>query len=88
LCRSLDTCTPPSIVVTQTSVNTVIDRREENEPQYLASDSFQNLLLKLPLDFMALVVCRGFSMQIQQSAEVKLRRLEKLDFANVDLSRV
>ena len=54
-------------------------------PEHL--DTLKNLLLELPLNFLALVVSRRFSMQVQQRTKIKLRRLEQLDLADMDLWR-
>ena len=42
-------------------------------------------LLELLLNLLSLVFGRGISVQAKQSTEIKLRRLEQLDFADVDL---
>lgn len=51
----------------------------------VASNSLQNRLLEFPLNLVALVIRRGFTVQVQQSTEIELGRLEQLDLANVDL---
>lgn len=52
-------------------------------PEHL--DTLKNLLLELPLNFLALVVSRRFSMQVQQRTKIKFRRLQQLDLADMDL---
>lgn len=48
-------------------------------------DRFKNLFLELPLNFLALVISRRFSVQVQKRTEIELRGLEKLDLADMDL---
>lgn len=48
-------------------------------------DTLQNLLLELPLNLVALIISRRLPVEIQESAKVKLGRLEKLNLADVNL---
>ncbi len=45
----------------------------------------QNLLLELPLDLLALLICVRFAVEVKESAEVELGGLQELNFADVDL---
>lgn len=49
------------------------------------SDVLKNLFLELPLNLLALVISRRFPVEVQQGTKIKLRGLEELDFADVDL---
>lgn len=48
-------------------------------------DGFKNLLLELTLDLLALVIGGRLPMEVQQCTQVKLRRLEQLDLADMNL---
>lgn len=59
-------------------------------PAYCDSNhlnAFEDLLLELSLDLLALVVSRRFTVQIQQCTQIELGGLKKLDLANVNLGR-
>lgn len=49
------------------------------------SDVLKNLFLELPLNLLALVISRRFPVEVQQGTKIKLRGLEELDLADVDL---
>jgi len=48
----------------------------------------QNLLLEFPLHLLALLICRRFTVKIQERTEIELGRLQQLDFSDVNLVRV
>ena len=48
-------------------------------------NSLKNLVLELPLNLLALVISGGLAVESQQSTQIKLGGLEKLNLADVDL---
>ena len=48
-------------------------------------DLLKNALLELPLHLLTLLVRRGLAVQVHESTQVELGRLEELDLADVDL---
>lgn len=51
------------------------------------SNALQDRLLEFPLHLVTLIVGCGFTVQVQESTEIELGRLEELDLADMDLDK-
>ena len=47
----------------------------------------EHTLLELPLHLLTILVRRGLAVQVHESTQVELGRLEELDLADVDLGK-